>query len=329
MDIDIIKKHINDVLTETNFDWLGEKKVGKVRDVYEQKDKLILITTDRYSAFDRNLALIPFKGEILTRVSRFWFEQTKDIIPNHILDYPDPNVVIGKKCKVLPIEMVVRGYITGVTGTALWVLYKNGQRDFGDFILPDGMQKNQKLDQPVITPTTKFEAHDRPLNSKIILEEKILTPEIWQKVSELALKLFAHGQEVALKKGLILVDTKYEFGLDENEQLTLIDEIHTPDSSRYWQANSYEDRTKQGLEPENFDKEFLRLWFKENCDPYNDEKLPAAPVEMVAELSRRYIQIYEQITGKKFTHDFSQPILERITNNLRPVRTIISSGGKL
>ena len=317
MDIDIIKKHINDVLTETNFTWLGEKKTGKVRDVYDLGDKLILITTDRYSAFDRNLALIPFKGEVLTQVSKFWFEQTKDIIPNHVLDYPDPNVVVGKKCKVLPVEIIVRGYITGVTDTALWTLYENGQRDFGDFTLPENMKKNQKLNKPVITPTTKFEAHDRPLTSKIILEEKMVEPKMWKEVCDTAFKLFTRGQEVASKQGLILVDTKYEFGLDENNKLTLIDEIHTPDSSRYWQVDSYQERIEKGLEPENFDKEFLRLWFKENCDPYKDKKLPEAPIEMVVELSRRYIQIYEQITGKKFKHDFSQPTLERITNNLK------------
>ena len=316
MDIETIKKHIDDVLIETDFPELGEKKRGKVRDVYDQKDKLVLIATDRYSAFDRNLALIPFKGEILTQITKFWFDQTKDIVQNHFLASPDPNVIVAKKCTVLPVEMVVRGYITGVTGTSTWTLYQKGQRDFGDFVLPDGMKKNQKFDKPVITPTTKFEAHDRPLSGKIILEEKILPPEIWKKACEITLKLFARGQEIALQRGLILVDTKYEFGLDENGNIMLIDEIHTPDSSRYWQANSYRERIGQGLVPENFDKEFLRLWFRENCDPYNDEKLPEAPKDMVAELSRRYIQIYEQITGKSFEHDFSLPIMQRITNNL-------------
>ncbi len=320
MNIDIIKKNLDNVLTETNFDFLGEKKVGKVRDVYEQNDRIILISTDRYSAFDRNLALIPFKGQVLTRVTKFWFEQTKDIVQNHFLDMPDPNVVVAKKCTVLPVEMVVRGYITGVTSTALWVNYQNGQRDFGDFTLPEGMKKNQKLDKPVITPTTKFEAHDRPLTSKVILEEKMITPEVWQEICDTALKLFARGQEVALKCGLILVDTKYEFGLDKNGKVMLIDEIHTPDSSRYWQVASYKERIEQGLEPENFDKEFLRLWFKDNCDPYKDDILPEAPEDMVIELSRRYIQIYEQITGKKFEYDFSQPILERMKNNLLKIK---------
>ena len=304
------------ILEKTDFKNLGEKYVGKVRDVYNQKDKVIMISTDRYSAFDRNLALIPCKGQVLTGVSKFWFEQTKDIVPNHIIAFPDPNVVVGKKCTVLPVEMVVRGYITGVTGTSTWTLYQKGQRDFGDFVLPEGMKKNQKLDKPVITPTTKFEAHDRPLTSKIILEEKMMTPEVWQKVSDIALQLFARGQEVALTRGLILVDTKYEFGLTPEGEVMLIDEIHTPDSSRYWQADSYQQRIDQGLEPQNFDKEFLRLWFKENCDPYKDEVLPEAPADMVEELSRRYIQIYEQITGEHFKVETGD-ILKRIEKNLK------------
>jgi len=304
------------ILEKTDFKNLGEKYVGKVRDVYNQKDKVIMISTDRYSAFDRNLALIPCKGQVLTQTSKFWFKQTKDIVPNHVIDFPDPNVVVGKKCKVLPVEMVVRGYITGVTGTSIWTLYKEGKRDFGDFVLPDGMTKNQKLNTPVLTPTTKFEEHDRNLTSKAVVEEKLMEPEVWQKVSEIALKLFIRGQEVALQRGLILVDTKYEFGLDEKGQIILIDEIHTPDSSRYWQADSYQARIDQGLEPENFDKEFLRLWFKDNCDPYKDEKLPEAPVEMVAELSRRYVKICEQITGEPFQMETGD-IEKRIENNLK------------
>src|SRR3990167_525220 len=242
------------ILEKTNFKNLGEKYTGKVRDVYIQKDKIIMISTDRYSAFDRNLALIPYKGQLMTKVSKFWYENTKDIVQNHVIDFADPNVVVGKKCAVLPVEMVVRGYITGVTSTSLWVNYQKGQRDFGDFVLPEGMKKNQKLDKPVITPTTKHEMHDRNLTSKMVIEEKFMEPAIWQKVCQIALKLFERGQEVALKRGLILVDTKYEFGLTPEREIMLIDEIHTPDSSRYWQASSYQKRIDEGLEPENFDK---------------------------------------------------------------------------
>lgn len=316
MDKTTIEQNLNRVLEKTDFANLGQRRQGKVRDVYTQPDKIILVSTDRYSAFDRNLALIPFKGQVLTQVSKWWFGKTGDIIQNHLIESPDPNVVVVKKCSVIPIEMVVRGYITGVTGTSLWTLYNSGQRDFGDFVLPDGMKKNQKLEQPILTPTTKADDHDRPLTTKDIIEQKIVPEELWKELSETAIKLFKRGQELALEHGLILVDTKYEFGLSEEGKLMLIDEIHTPDSSRYWQADSYQARIEAGQEPQNFDKEFLRLWFKEHSDPYKDEKLPAAPADMVAELSSRYIQIYEQITGEKFETDLNTPILERIEKNL-------------
>ena len=317
MKIEKIKKHINDVLIETNFKGLGKKKVGKVRDIYIAKDHITLISTDRHSSFDRNIAFVPFKGEVLNQISLFWFEQTKDIIQNHVLSVPDSNIVVAKKCKPLPIECVMRGYITGVTGTSLWTHYKNGERDFGDFILPEGLKKNQKLSEPVFTPTTKSDEHDRPITLKEIVDEGLLSQKMTNEVERVAKALFKRGQEIALEKGLILVDTKYEFGLDENGKLTLIDEIHTPDSSRYWKAKSYEERFSEGEEPEYFDKEFLRLWFKKNCDPYKDKVIPKAPPELVAELSRRYIEIYETITGKPFEHDFSQSIIKRIENNLK------------
>jgi len=320
MEIEKIKEHIDDVLIETDFKNLGDRKIGKVRDVYTAKNHVVLISTDRHSSFDRNIAFIPFKGEILNQISLFWFDQTKDIIQNHILNTPDPNVVVVKKCKPLPIECVMRGYITGVTGTSLWTLYKEGKRDFGDFKLPDEMKKNQKLSEPIFTPTTKSDEHDRPVSLKEIVSEGLLSKEMTDEVAKTAKALFKRGQEIAAKHGLILVDTKYEFGIDENGKLTLIDEIHTPDSSRYWKKATYEERFKKGEEPEYFDKEFLRLWFKENCDPYKDKVLPKAPAELVAELSRRYIEIYETITGKPFNHDFSKPILERITNNVSKIK---------
>jgi len=217
----------------------------------------------------------------------------------------------------MPIEFVLRAYITGVTGTSLWTHYQKGQRDFGDFQLPDGMKKNQKLEKPVLTPTTKSDEHDRPVSGKEIVVEGMLDQATWDNVSGIALKLFQRGQEIANSKGLILVDTKYEFGQDENGNIILIDEIHTPDSSRYWQSGTYAERFDAGQEPEYFDKEFLRLWFREHCDPYNDPQLPAAPADMVAELASRYIQIYEQITGQTFTTDLDTPLLERIKKNLQ------------
>lgn len=307
-----------EILKSTDLHGLGEKKIGKVRDIYVQESKIILVSTDRHSSFDRIIAHIPHKGQVLNQVSAFWFERTKDIVPNHVLAVPDPNVMVARKCTLLPIEFVVRGYITGSTATSLWTHYKNGQRDFGSFVLPDGMRKNQKLEQPVLTPTTKSDEHDRPLTPADIVSEGLMPKELWDKAAATALELFARGQEIAAQRGLILVDTKYEFGLDDRGALTLIDEIHTPDSSRWWKAGSYKDRFGKGEEPEYFDKEFLRLWFKENCDPYKDAVLPPAPREMVAELARRYIEIYEMITGEEFrAPDPDKRIEDRIVENLK------------
>ena len=319
MTIEKIKEHIKDVLTETNFTNLGEKKIGKVRDIYIKPDYITLISTDRHSSFDRNIAFIPFKGEVLNQISLFWFNQTKDIIQNHLLSVPDPNVVVAKKCTPLPIECVIRGYITGVTGTSLWTHYQNGQRDFGNFVLPDGIKKNQKLDEPVFNPTTKSDEHDRPVTPAEIVSEGLLSKKMTEEVERVTKALFKKGQEIALSRGLILVDTKYEFGMDENGKLVLIDEIHTPDSSRYWKAGTYQERFDKGEEPEYFDKEFLRIWFKEHCDPYKDKIIPEAPVELVAELSRRYIEIHEMITGKPFEHDFSLTTKERVVKNLSKI----------
>lgn len=305
------------ILRETNFTNLGTKKTGKVRDVYEQKDKLILISTDRHSSFDRIIAHIPRKGEVLNRTSAFWFEKTKHIIENHLLAIPDPNVTVAKKCKPLPIEAVVRGYLTGVTSTSIWTHYAEGKRDFGNFKLRDGMKKNERFPTAVFTPSTKEDLHDRTLSPQEIISEGIVEKSLLDEVERVALELFAYGQAYALSKGLLLVDTKYEFGLGSEGQLVLIDEIHTPDSSRYWYAKSYDERFAKGLEPEYFDKEFLRLWFKEHCDPYKDKDLPEAPVELVEELSRRYGTIFSDITGEELGA-LEGDILSRIEDNLKP-----------
>ena len=307
------------VLKETDFKGLGDKQAGKVRDIYVQAERIILVSTDRHSSFDRIIAHIPHKGQVLNQLTAFWFERTKDIVENHALAVPDPNVVVARRCTPLPIEMVVRGYITGVTGTALWTLYQGGQRDFGNFVLPEGMRKNQRLDTPVLTPTTKSEVHDRPITPAEIVSEALLSQALWDEVASYALRLFARGQDIAKGAGLILVDTKYEFGTDGAGNVVLIDEIHTPDSSRYWQDATYEERIREGLEPENFDKEFLRLWFKDHCDPYKDTVLPDAPRELIMEMSRRYTQIFEQITGTAFAAPpESADVVERIKNNLKP-----------
>ncbi|MDP6725998.1 MAG: phosphoribosylaminoimidazolesuccinocarboxamide synthase [Candidatus Marinimicrobia bacterium] len=312
-----IKAELNNTLTETSLDG-GSKRTGKVRDQYDLGDKVALITTDRQSAFDRVLASIPFKGQVLNLTSAWWFEQTKHIIHNQVIDVPDPNVTLAKKCDVFPIEFVVRGYITGSTSTALWTVYNNGDREYCGNILPEGLKKNQKLDANMLTPTTKEEHHDRPIAPLEIVSEGWMTQEDWDYCSQKALELFAFGQKKAAENGMILVDTKYEMGRDKEGNIVLIDEIHTPDSSRYWIAETYNERIAAGQEPQNIDKEFLRLWFVDNCDPYNDETLPEAPNELVVELSSRYIYLYETITGGAFPFpDAGKPVQERINENLK------------
>ena len=286
-------------LTQTQFSF-GKKYQGKVRDTYDLGDKLILITTDRQSAFDRVLASVPYKGQVLNLASAWWFEKTEHIIPNHLIVVPDPNVTIAKKCQVFPIEFVVRGYITGTTSTSLWTQYNNNVRNYCGNQLPEGLRKNQRLEKPLLTPTTKDENHDRPISPAEILSEGWMTEADWAIASAAAMRLYQFGVEVAAKHGLILVDTKYEFGKDADGNIVLIDEIHTPDSSRYWLAAGYEERFVNNKEPENIDKEFLRLWFVDHCDPYNDKILPEAPKELIVTLASRYIQLYEMITGSTF-----------------------------
>ena len=312
-----IKEVINNCVTETDLN-VGKKTRGKVRDIYDLGDKLLLIATDRQSAFDRVLAAIPFKGQVLNQTSAWWFEQTKHIINNHIIDTPDPNVVVAKKCDVFPIEFVVRGYITGSTSTSLWTVYKNGSRNYCGNELQDGLVKNQRLEKPMLTPTTKEKEHDRPITPEDIVSEGWMSQTDWAASSEIALRLFKFGQQKALENGLILVDTKYELGKDSEGNILLIDEIHTPDSSRYWISETYQGRFDNGHEPQNIDKEFLRLWFVDNCDPYNDSELPSAPDELVAELSQRYILLYEMITGNKFNFPLTDlPAKKRLINNLK------------
>jgi phosphoribosylaminoimidazole-succinocarboxamide synthase len=305
-----------DVLKETHFTNLGTLKTGKVRDIYFQPGRLVLIATDRHSSFDRIIAHIPNKGAVLNLSSAFWFRQTADIVPNHVIAVPDPNVTIAKRVKPLPVEAVVRGYLTGTTSTSIWTRYQDGERRFGGLTLPDSLQKNSRLPHPIFDPTTKEDTHDRALTQEELVREGFIAADMLDRLRATALALFARGQEVSAKHGLILVDTKYEFGLDDDGVLTLIDEIHTPDSSRYWKLDTYDQRMTHGEEPEYFDKEFLRIWFRHHCDPYNDKVLPEAPPEMVTELSRRYIEIYEQLTGERFNIDASLPPAERITKNL-------------
>jgi len=299
-------------LSEAFFSELPNYYRGKVRENYSLPDgRRILIATDRQSAFDRILAEIPYKGQVLTLTSAFWFEQTKDIVANHLIEVIDPNVTLAKNMTPIPLEIVVRGYITGVTDTSAWHAYQQGQRDFDGVRLPDNLQKNAKLETPIITPTTKAESgHDEPVSEANILARKIIIPDRWEEIKAVALSLFGRGQGIADECGLILVDTKYEFGVDENDKLHLIDELHTPDSSRYWEMASYEGRFLQGKEPESFDKEFLRLWLKQQGFK-GDGPLPEIPQALIDQMSALYITLFERITGQKLMES-DVPPMERI-----------------
>ncbi|ESW81255.1 phosphoribosylaminoimidazole-succinocarboxamide synthase [Mesorhizobium sp. LSJC269B00] len=309
------------VLSDAFIPELPNHYKGKVRENYDLPDgRRIIIATDRLSAFDVILTAIPLKGELLTQTARYWFEETADICPNHVLDYPDPNVVVGTRLDILPVEIVVRDYLAGTTSTSVLTKYKNGERDMYGIRLPDGLRDNEKLPQAVITPTSKAldGGHDEPLTRDEILTRGLLSEEQWDAVSRYALALFARGKALAAKRGLILVDTKYEFGTDKDGAVILADEIHTPDSSRYWLAACYEERFKSGERPQSFDKDFIRAWVTARCDPYKD-RIPKIPAELIEQTSRVYTQAFETITGKTFTADTSgKTVLDRIRENLRP-----------
>ncbi|MBB4039432.1 phosphoribosylaminoimidazole-succinocarboxamide synthase [Microvirga flocculans] len=308
------------VLEDATIPELPNHYRGKVRDNYDLPDgRRIIIASDRLSAFDRNLAAIPLKGQVLTQTAKFWFEATADICPNHVIEYPDPNVLVGRKLTILPVEIVVRDYLAGTTGTSILSLYKAGQREMYGMRLPDGMRDNEKLPQTVITPTTKaFDGgHDEPLTAQEIVARGLLSAAQWQTVSDYALALFAKGREMARERGLILVDTKYEFGIDESGKIMIADEIHTPDSSRYWFLESYRQRFEAGERPESFDKDFVRTWVVARCDPYKDP-IPEIPQDVVLETSRIYIDAFERITGQAFAlPDPGVPVLERVRRNLK------------
>jgi phosphoribosylaminoimidazole-succinocarboxamide synthase len=308
------------VLEDATIPELPNHYRGKVRDNYDLPDgRRIIIASDRLSAFDRNLAAIPLKGQVLTQTAKFWFEATADICPNHVIEYPDPNVLIGRKLTILPVEIVVRDYLAGTTGTSILSLYKKGEREMYGIRLPDGMRDNEKLPETIITPTSKafHGGHDEPLTPAEIVGQGLLSEEQWTTVSDYALALFAKGRAMARERGLILVDTKYEFGIDESGTIMIADEIHTPDSSRYWFLESYQQRFEAGERPESFDKDFVRTWVVARCDPYKDE-IPEIPQDVVLETSRVYIDAFERITGQTFAlPDPNVQVLERVRGNLK------------
>ena len=309
---DLIKKQIGNILKETSFP-LGEKYEGKVRDSYKMSDeKMMIITTDRISAFDKVIGTLPFKGQVLNQLAQFWFEKTKNVIQNHVLDVPDPNVMVVKKVKILPIEVVVRGYITG----SLWRDYEKGTREIYGMKFEEGMKKDQKFPKPILTPTTKEEKglHDQPISREEIMNKGIVKKDIWEQVEKIALELFKQGTEWCAKNNLILVDTKYEFGLIDGK-VVLADEIHTPDSSRFWYKDTYEELFKDGKNQRILDKEYVRQWLIGHGF-MGEGEIPNLSEEVVVEAVSRYINAYETITGQTFEVS-SEEINERIRTNLK------------
>ena len=299
---------LDNCLTEALFPELPGHQSGKVRESYDLPDgRRVMIATDRQSAFDHVLTAVPCKGQVLNQTAMFWFDQTQDICPNHVIEAPDPNIVFGQRLDMLPVEMVVRDYMTGSTDTSIWPMYERGERVLYGHDFPDGLVKNQKLPGTILTPTTKAAQgeHDAPITTIEIVEQNLLSQDQWDKLAELSLAIFARGREIANDNGLILVDTKYEFGLDRDGHITLADEIHTPDSSRYWIADSYAGRLDAGDEPESLDKEFLRLWIRGICNPYKDP-IPEIPAATLMEFSGKYVDLYERVTGL----DFQKPTME-------------------
>ena len=307
------------VLDDATIAGLPNHYRGKVRDNYDLPDgRRIIIATDRLSAFDRSIAAIPCKGQVLTQTARFWFDETAGICPNHVLEYPDPNVLLCRRLDILPVEIVVRDYLAGTTATSIWSMYKAGRRELYGIAFPDGLRENEKLPHTVLTPTTKARdgEHDEPITPDEIVARGLLTRAQWDSVSATALALFARGRELAASRGLILVDTKYEFGLDRDGRIILADEIHTPDSSRYWFAATYPARFAAGEPPEAFDKDVLRRWVAARCDPYRDD-IPPIPPEVIGQTAAIYIDAYERITGESFAvPPPGQEVLERIRVNL-------------
>ena len=311
-----IQSQLDNCLLEAKFpQWESRYKRGKVRDMYLLDNHRVLITTDRQSAFDHVLGTIPLKGQVLNRIAQYWFEQTQDIAPNQIISVPDANVTVARELDILPVEVVVRKYMTGSSDTAIWTHYNSGVRHYCGHTLPDGMVKNQPFDEAIITPTTKDEVHDELISRDEIIVQGLVPEDTWNQVEEIALALFARGEELAAKQGLILVDTKYEMGLDADGRITLADEIHTPDSSRFWIRDTYAERHARGEEPESLDKEFLRLWLRDKG--ISDDNIPELDDEIRIQVAERYIDLFQRVTGTGFDAELgATPVLQRIEERI-------------
>jgi len=316
LDDALLKEHLATTLEGTNLEGLGERYEGKVRDNYSRGDRRYIVVTDRISAFDRILGTIPFKGQVLNRLAAWWFEETKSVARSHYLKVPDPNVLECIECKPLPVELVVRAYITGSTSTSMWTHYAAGERTFCGHALPEDLKKNQRLDHPILTPATKapLGEHDVSMAREEILAKGDLTAQDFDRAAEIAMKLFAAGQKICAARGLILVDTKYEMGKAPDGEIVVIDEIHTPDSSRFWMASTYEERFASGLDPEPLDKDFVRRYYTA-LGYRGDGEVPELPPEVRIGAAKRYVEAFERITGETFVPD-TDPPLARIAKNL-------------
>jgi len=314
---DLIRAQLAKTLESTDFPELGQKYTGKVRDCYTKDNRCTIVVTDRISAFDVVLGTIPFKGQVLNQIAAYWFEVSKHLASNHIIEVPDPAVTIAAECEIIPVEFVMRAYITGVTTTSIWYHYSRGVRKFCGHDLPEGMRKNQKLERPILTPSTKAAkgAHDESVSREQVLASGALTPAEFDRAAEMCARVFAFGQSLAAQRGLILVDTKYELGRRRDGSLCFVDEIHTPDSSRYWYAEDYQARFERGEEPRGLDKEYVRHTLI--AAGYSGDG-PAPPLsdEIRCEAARRYVALYELVTGREFVPDFDEPVA-RIRKNLK------------
>jgi len=311
-----LKEHLATTLEGTSFEGLGERYEGKVRDNYSHGDRRFIVVTDRISAFDRILGTIPFKGQVLNRLAAWWFEKTKDVAKSHFVRVPDPNVLECVLCTPLPVELVVRAYITGSTSTSMWTHYNAGERTFCGHELPEGLKKNQRLERPILTPATKapLGEHDVSMSREAILAKGDVTAQDFDRAAEMAMKLFAAGQKICAERGLILVDTKYEMGKTPSGEIVLIDEIHTPDSSRFWMASTYDERFRGELDPEPLDKDFVRRFYTA-MGYRGDGEAPELPPEVRVGAAKRYVEAFERITGETFVPD-TDPPLARIAKNL-------------
>ena len=312
-----LRAALGKTLDATDLDVLGKKYEGKVRDNYTTADgRRFIVVTDRISAFDRVLGTLPLKGQVLNRMAGFWFDKTAGVAPNHMIRLPDPNVLEARECEPLPVEMVMRAYVTGVTSTSIWTHYERGVREFCGHRLPDGLKKNQRLPEPILTPSTKAAKgdHDESASREQILAMGRITPKDFDRAAEIARTLFDFGQRWCAERGLILVDTKYELGKDAKGEIVVIDEIHTPDSSRFWFTRTYDERFSKGLDPESFDKEYVRRWLA-GQGYKGDGPIPAIPDDVRVEAARRYIEAFETITGQSFVPDLEEPTA-RIRRNL-------------